>query len=759
MTKNRNRNKNRINNAKNTVNNGLASALDLPCGNGYIQNPLTNPATLYYNSSPVLLTLNWQPLTYAYKSNGFIQTAINQIVDDAFRNQGMIIDSETLDSEELEQLRQAVYDYDIEEIKDAIRWGELYGGGVLIANTDQDFTLPLDEKQLKNRRLKFMASDRWQCIANGISPYLAKTFTLTDNMRESTQSGITIDASRIGIFTGVKAPYLLRSMLQGWGLSIFEAIIPPLTQYLKAMGVTLELLDEAKIDILKIFDLANVLLSPDGEAQIRKRVQIAADNKNYKSVLAMDTQDDYQQKQINFSGLPEMIVQIQYLVCAALKRPYSKIFGKGSSGFSSGEDDLENYNTIVDSEIRTPATSLIKWAVGLRCLQLFGRIPPDIKISWKPLRVMTEKDEAEIKSKKLENYLKLFDRQILTKAQLASKLTKDGIAAFSRKEIDALSEVVSIPAASAGNSKHRTFPFFLKGSKILNDWEFERKHPRDKEGKFAKTGSTSRTGTRESDVERQRGQKTGKESDLKTPGMVHELRAVKRDLRSILRSTPAKYLSSQVKQIARRLKRIGRVQNPETIAGAKQGKPMSFEQADGGRANPKFSRTNPAYYSNCQSSVVAHEARMRGYDVQAAPNYEKGKPAELAYDPFSAWLSPITGKKCKGKKMMVTSHVGAYNYLNYAVKQGQRYHLKHSYFSIEDGVGVIVSHITTVDRDEHGRLRIYDPQVNKIFVDEDLRWYIKEKIRLDIPDLLPQILRVDDKNFNPYYMNDVLKKY
>lgn len=435
----KNRNKSRINNAKNTVNNGLASALDLPCGGGYIQNPLTNPATLYYNSSPVLLTLIWQPLTYAYKSNGFIQTAINQIVDDAFRNEGMIIDSETLDSEELEQLRQAVYDYDIEEIKDTIRWGELYGGGVLIANTDQDFTLPLDEKQLKNKRLKFMASDRWQCIANGISPYLAKTFTLTDNMREDTQSGITIDASRIGIFTGVKAPYLLRSMLQGWGLSIFESIIPPLTQYLKAMGVTLELLDEAKIDVIKIFDLATTLLAPNGEAQIRKRLQVVTENKNYKSSIAMDAQDDYQQKQINFSGLPEMIVQIQYLVCAALKRPYSKIFGKGSSGFSSGEDDLENYNTIVDSEIRTPATPLIKWAVGLRCLQLFGRIPPDLKIDWKPLRVMTEKDEAEIKSKKLADMLQLVDRQIMTKRQCAEKLTEDGIVEFSEEEIAAIS--------------------------------------------------------------------------------------------------------------------------------------------------------------------------------------------------------------------------------------------------------------------------------------------------------------------------------
>lgn len=436
----KNRNKNKINNSKAVVNNSvLSDTLGLPSCNDYIQNPLTNPATLYYNSSPVLLTLNWVPLTYAYKSNGFIQIAINQIVDDAFRNQGMIIDSETLDTDELEKLRQSVYDNDIEEIKDAIRWGELYGGGVLLANTDQNFELPLDEKQLKNKRLKFMASDRWQCVANGISPQLAKTFTLTDNLREQTTGGITIDASRVGIFTGIKAPYLLRSMLQGWGLSIFEAIIPPLTQYLKAMGVTLELLDEAKIDVIKISGLIDLLASKEGQRLVQERLKIAVENKNYKSAIGMDTQDDYQQKQINFSGLPEMILQIQYLVCAALKRPYSKIFGKGSSGFSSGEDDLENYNTIVDSEIRTPATPMIKWAVGLRCLQLFGRIPPDLKINWKPLRVMSEKDEAEIKSKKLADYLQLVDRQILTKQQCATKLTEDNIVNFSEEEIAGIS--------------------------------------------------------------------------------------------------------------------------------------------------------------------------------------------------------------------------------------------------------------------------------------------------------------------------------
>ena len=206
------------------------------------------------------------------------------------------------------------------------------------------------------------------------------------------------------------------------------------------MAVALELIDEAKIDVIKILNLADTLLSPDGERLIRKRLELVTNNKNYKSSIAMDSGDDYEQKQIHFSGLPEMIVQIQYLVCAALKRPYSKIFGKGSSGFSSGEDDLENYNTIVDSEIRTPATQLIKWVVNLRSLQLFGRELPDFRPRWKPLRVMTEKDEADINSKKTADYLQLCDRQIMTKQQVARKLTEDGYILFSDEEIEAIDD-------------------------------------------------------------------------------------------------------------------------------------------------------------------------------------------------------------------------------------------------------------------------------------------------------------------------------
>lgn len=428
---------------KNTVNNGLSNALDIPPVGSTMpwDNPLNNAGTLMYNVNSWYYTFQWQLLTNAYKSIGFIQTAVNQIVDDAFRNEGLIIDTKTLDTEEIEQLRQALIDNgDIEAIKDAIRWGQLYGGGVVMAMTDQNPELPLDEKQLKGKKLKFVASDRWHCTTAGVNVQIAKQFVYTTAPDETGTAMMTLDGSRVGIFTGLKCPDHIRLIMQGWGLSIFEGIISPLTQYLKSMGVALELLDEAKIDVIKILDLANTLMTPEGESIIKRRLALVTQNKNYKSSIAMDAQDDYQQKQITFSGLPDMIEKIQYLVCAALKRPYSKVFGKGSSGFSSGEDDLENYNTIVDSEIRTPATNLIKWVVDLRCLQLFGRKLPDFSPEWKPLRVMSEKDEADIKSKKLADYLQLVDRQIMTKQQCAEHLTEDGIVLFSPEEISSISD-------------------------------------------------------------------------------------------------------------------------------------------------------------------------------------------------------------------------------------------------------------------------------------------------------------------------------
>lgn len=432
---------------QNTVNNGLANALNLPCQpNGEVQDP-SLLGKIFSGNAYNLITWRWVALTNAYNKNSFLQTAVNQKVEDAFRNDGLIIDTKTLDTEELELLRKTMEEEgDIEAIMDCIRWGRLYGGGCLIANTEQDPSLPLDAKQLKGKKLKFLATNRWQCSPIGISPEVAPKFAFTDTLQEGVVSQDytnyyqEIDKSRVGIYTGVTAPYLTRNILQGWNTSIFEGILEPIQNLLGGFNVTLELLSEAKIDVFKIADLAAVLMSPDGERQIQKRLSIATANKNYKASLAMDSNDDYQQKQINFGGIPQLLEQLMYIFCGYLRYPVSKLFGKGSSGFSSGDDDLENYNGTVDSEVRIPARQLITWVVQLRCQQLFGRELPDFRPKWRPLRVMSEKDQAEISSRKLADYIVLLEHQVMTGKQVAQKLTEDGYILFSEEEINKISD-------------------------------------------------------------------------------------------------------------------------------------------------------------------------------------------------------------------------------------------------------------------------------------------------------------------------------
>lgn len=433
----------------NTVNNGLAEALNLPVApNGEIING-SMLSKVFRSSIGGLITNHWVALTNAYNKNSFLQTAVNQKVEDAFKNDGLIIDSKTLSTDELEQLRTTMEEEgDIEAIIDCIRWGRLYGGGCIIANTTQDASKPLNKTALKGQPLKFLASNRWQCYAIGQSPQTAQEFIFTDAFTEnytdfqinSNANNIKIDKSRVGIFSWNNAPYLTRTILQGWNASIFEGILEPIENLLGGFNVTLELLSEAKIDIFKIANLSTVLASPQGERLIQKRLEIATANKNYKSSLAMDKEDDYEQKQITFAGIPQLLEQLMYIFCGYLRYPVAKLFGKGASGFSSGDDDLENYNSTVESEVRIPARRLIHWVVNLRCLQLFGRELPDFKPKWKPLKEMTEKDLAEVNSKKLADYITLLEHQVMTAKQVAQKLTEDNYILFSDEEIENITD-------------------------------------------------------------------------------------------------------------------------------------------------------------------------------------------------------------------------------------------------------------------------------------------------------------------------------
>ncbi len=413
------------------LNNSLSEALSLNPVMGQeltSSSPLLDPYILSGDVSYQLLTMLPYTLSYAYKQYGFLRTAIDQPIEDAFAR-GVGLESGTLSVDELEQLKQTMEDNeDWEAIKDTYKWGFLFGGGVLIADTDQKTEKPLNKQALEEGRLEFIASDRWES-------------TMIDPVAGAKESDFlfhetVINRSRTSLALGMNAPYYVRLRLQGWGLSFFEQSLPPIVQYLKSQGVMLELLDEAKIDVLKINQLSTTLMSNGGTSLIKKRVDIAAQNKNYKSMLVMDAQDDYQQKQLQMSGLADFNREIRTMVCAYLKIPECKVWGIGANGFSSGQDMLENYNTRIDSEIRPKMEKMIKWVVDLRCWQLFGREVPDLTIKWSPLRVLTGLDEQNQISQTFNNVFGMVDRGLMKPSEAMEFLKMKDIVTMNTAALD-----------------------------------------------------------------------------------------------------------------------------------------------------------------------------------------------------------------------------------------------------------------------------------------------------------------------------------
>lgn len=190
---------------------------------------------------------------------------------------------------------------------------------------------------------------------------------------------------------------------------------------------------------------------------------------------------------------------------------------------------------------------------------------------------------------------------------------------------------------------------------------------------------------------------------------------------------------------------------PDSIAGAERGEPMTFDEADNGRANPHYSslfaQIGDEYSTNCQTSVVAHEARMRGYNVYAKGfDPDNVLMSNLAYFSEKAWIDPKTGKAPKMTEYKGSSDKCG-NWLDRTVRQGERYSVEYAH---KNG-----RHILTVSRDDNGIIRLYDPQSNKKALGTDA---INAKFGNPDSEIRNiKILRVDNLDFNLTYTDAVLK--
>lgn len=385
---------------------------------------LSSYGTVGYANNYSLITLNRIILTYLYTGNGIFQTAIQLPIQDAF-SKGIELESGELSPEDIDAVLDWIEDHQVfHSLQNAIGWSRVYGGGALIINSNQDPETPLDIRRFGKSAVEFYDVDRWQ-LTNPI--YEVKVDYDYDDMSTAEflfLNGQKIHASRCIILTGKRAPSYIRRQLRGWGMSEAERMLRDLNNYLKTGDVLYEILDESKLDIYKIKDLANKLLTAGGTSQITKRIQAANEVKNYVNALILDMEEEYEQKNLQFGGLADVMRENRIGVASALRMPMTKLFGLSASGFSTGESDTDNYNEMVESEIRSKVRPAVRKCIEFACAHLFGYIPT-FRFKFPSLKVLEEVDAEEVRASKTNRALSLFDRGLIDSPAVGAMLHKD----------------------------------------------------------------------------------------------------------------------------------------------------------------------------------------------------------------------------------------------------------------------------------------------------------------------------------------------
>lgn len=381
--------------------------------------------TMFINTRWALITNFRSILSEAYAEYGIVQTLVDQPVADAFRT-GYVIKTDSLDDSQKRKLYTYIERNRINEtIMEAFNWSRLYGGGGIIINTEQKPDTPLDmEKITKDSRLEFLAADVWELYTD------IPMWNPWENMSQAkvyNYYGMRLDRSRVIPIMGKKAPSFIRNRLRGWGMSELERVVRSINSYLKNQDLIFELLDEAKIDVYQLNGFNTAMLTSQGTRVAEKRVQTANTLKSYLNALVLDTNDKYEQKQLSFSGLSEILNQIRQGVAADLKMPLTKLFGVSAAGFNSGEDDIENYNSMIESEVRSKAKNVVVEVLEICCQRLFGFIPDDLSIEFKSLRILSAEQEENMKNSKFNRLIEAVANGLATPEQFMIGCNNDDL--------------------------------------------------------------------------------------------------------------------------------------------------------------------------------------------------------------------------------------------------------------------------------------------------------------------------------------------
>ncbi|MHB9319947.1 DUF1073 domain-containing protein [Phytobacter diazotrophicus] len=373
---------------------------------------------------PGYISRNRVQLEFAYRSSFLVGAGVDAMADDMTRK-GITISSKLKPGQkgQLETFWDEIGIWD--GVNDTLKWSRLYGGGLLVVLIEgQDMSTPLKLDRIKQGQFQgVMCLDRWMVnpsyydLVTDYGPHFGKPkfYKVITN-----QQGIPpwkIHHSRLIRMEGDSLPFQQAQTENGWGMSVVERIFERIEAFDTATAGTTQLIHKAHLRTYSIDKLRSILALPDdnpAKAGLMKHMDMIREYQTIEGMTLMDKSDDFQTHSYSFAGIADVILRFAEQVSGATGIPLVRLFGQSPSGFSTGDGDLENYYSRVNSLQERRLRRHIRWLLDISWRSLFGTgLPDDFTFEFNKLWEMSDADRATMANNVATALSTLVDREIM----------------------------------------------------------------------------------------------------------------------------------------------------------------------------------------------------------------------------------------------------------------------------------------------------------------------------------------------------------
>jgi len=293
------------------------------------------------------------------------------------------------------------------KVRKALLWARLYGGAALVLGLPGKAAEPAG--QVGKGGLSYIhVLTRHQVQIEDIerdplSPLFGQpvSYQLTGSTRQA-----NVHPSRVIPFIGQALPegvVGVQTQETFWGDPLYQIVRDAVTNADLAQNATASLIHEAKVDTLKIPNLSSNLSSAEYETRLISRLNTANLAKSILNTRILDAAEEWDTRELSFTGLPDLIDKFLQIVAAAADIPVTRLLGTSAKGLNAtGEGDNDNYDEMIAARQETDLKPALDRLDAFLVPSALGSTPASVHYRFAALETPDPKEEADIQHKHAE---------------------------------------------------------------------------------------------------------------------------------------------------------------------------------------------------------------------------------------------------------------------------------------------------------------------------------------------------------------------